>query len=61
MYIELDKKLLVEIIKRTEDKSVQQIVDEALRSYLRRIKLSELARLRGKITWEGNLDEMREC
>ncbi|MEB2776645.1 type II toxin-antitoxin system VapB family antitoxin [Algoriphagus sp. D3-2-R+10] len=61
MNITIDEKLVAEILKRTDLKTVQQVVDEALKSYLRKIKLAELANLRGKITWEGNLDEMREC
>lgn len=41
MFIDIDKVLLDEIIKRTDDKSVQQIVDKALKFYLRKIQLAE--------------------
>jgi len=61
MKIDIDEKLVAEILKRTGDKSVQEVVDAALNAYLRKINLAQLANLRGKITWEGNLDEMREC
>lgn len=61
MHIDLDEKLVTEILKRTDLKTIQQVEDEALKSYLRKITLAELANLRGKITWEGNLDGMREC
>jgi Arc/MetJ family transcription regulator len=61
MNITIDEKLLAEILKRTDSKNVQEIVEAALKAYLRKIKLTELSNLRGKITWEGNLNEMREC
>ncbi len=61
MHIDLDEKQVAEILQRTDLKTVQQVIEDALKSYLRKIKLAEMANLRGNITWEGNLDEMREC
>ncbi len=58
-YIEIDQKLLEEILQKTDLKTKKEVVDAALKELLRKIKLRELAELRGKITWEGNLDEMR--
>ncbi|SFU04116.1 antitoxin of type II TA system, VapB [Algoriphagus locisalis] len=60
MKVTVDEKLLAEILQRTDAKNVQEDVEAALKAYLRKIKLNELSNLRGKITWEGNLDEMRE-
>ncbi|UZD21062.1 type II toxin-antitoxin system VapB family antitoxin [Algoriphagus halophytocola] len=60
MKVTVDEKLLAEILQRTDAKNVQEAVEAALKAYLRKIKLNELSNLRGKITWEGNLDEMRE-
>ncbi len=57
--IEIDQKLLEEILKKTDLKTKKEVVDAALKELLRKIKLRELAELRGKISWEGNLDEMR--
>jgi Arc/MetJ family transcription regulator len=48
-----------EILDKTTLKTKKEVVDKALREFLRKIKLRELAELSGKITWEGNLDEMR--
>ena len=58
--IEIDKKLMDEILDKTSIKTKKEVVDQALREFLRKIKLRELSELRGKISWEGNLEEMRE-
>ncbi|MCR9017124.1 type II toxin-antitoxin system VapB family antitoxin [Aquiflexum gelatinilyticum] len=57
--IEIDEKLMNEILQKTSIKTKKEVVDTALREFLRKIKLQELADLRGKIKWEGNLEEMR--
>jgi len=57
--IEIDEKLMNEILQKTSIKTKKEAVDTALREFLRKIKLQELADLRGKIKWEGNLEEMR--
>ncbi|MHA7131576.1 type II toxin-antitoxin system VapB family antitoxin [Algoriphagus namhaensis] len=59
--IEIDEDLMNEILQKTNLKTKKEAVDKALREYLRKIKLQELAQLRGKILWEGNLDEMRSA
>ncbi|MBN3580942.1 type II toxin-antitoxin system VapB family antitoxin [Algoriphagus aestuarii] len=58
--IEIDKKLMDEILDKTSIKTKKEVVDQALREFLRKIKLRELSELRGKISWEGNLEEMRK-
>lgn len=58
--IEINEELMDEILDKTKLKTKKEVVDQALREFLRKIKLRELAELRGKITLEGNLDEMRE-
>ena len=57
--IEIDEKLMDEILQKTSIKTKKEAVDTALREFLRKIKLKELADLRGKMKWEGNLEEMR--
>ena len=58
--IEINEELMDEILNKTKLKTKKEVVDQALRDFLRKIKLTELAELRCKITWDGNLDEMRE-
>ncbi|MCH6198070.1 type II toxin-antitoxin system VapB family antitoxin [Aquiflexum sp. LQ15W] len=57
--IEIDEKLKNEILQKTSIKTKKEAVDTALREFVRKIKLQELADLRRKIKWEGNLEEMR--
>ena len=58
--IDIDDELMEEILDKTTLKTKKEVVDKALREFLRKIRLRELAELSGKITWEGNLHEMRE-
>jgi Arc/MetJ family transcription regulator len=37
----------------------REVVQEALKNYVAGMKKKELLKLRGTITWEGNLQEMR--
>ena len=57
--IEIDDKLLVEVMKifnlSTKKDAVNFALDEVVKFNKRKLLLS----LRGKIKWEGNLDEMR--
>jgi Arc/MetJ family transcription regulator len=57
--IEIDEKLIGEIMEKSSIKTKKEVVDTALREYLRMLKLKELAELRGKLKWEGNLEDMR--
>jgi len=57
--VEIDEKLMDEILQKTSIKTKKEVVDSALREFLRKIKLQELADVRGKVKWEGNLEEMR--
>lgn len=57
--IEIDEKLMDEIMEKSSIKTKKEVVDTALREYLRMLKLKELAGLRGKLTWEGSLEDMR--
>ena len=57
--IVLDSRLVEEGMKLTGLKTKRNLVDYALRELLRHEKQAELLELRGKIDWEGSLDEMR--
>lgn len=58
--IVLDEDLIKEGLKITGLKTRRALVDHALRELLRRESQKEIMQLRGKIHWEGNLDEMRQ-
>jgi len=57
--IEIDEKLIEEIRKKTKVKTKKEVVDLALKEYLRMITLREHSELAGKVSWSGNLEEMR--
>ena len=57
--IEIDDKLLEDAIKWTGLKSKKETVNYALEELIKLEKRKKLLSLRGKVAWEGNLDEMR--
>jgi Arc/MetJ family transcription regulator len=57
--IEIDETLINEILKKTKIKTKREAVDQALKEYLRILKLRELSKMAGKVLWTGDLDLMR--
>ena len=57
--IDIDDNLLEEAIKLTGSKSKKEMVNRAMEEIIKVEKIKKLRSLRGKIKWEGNLDEMR--
>ena len=57
--IVIDDKLMSDTLKATGLKTKREAVELGLRTLLRLRQQSEIRMLRGKITWEGDLDEMR--
>lgn len=58
--IEIDEKLINEILKKTKIKTKREAVDLALKEYLRMIRLRELSGMAGKVSWSGDLEAMRK-
>ena len=56
----LDEKLVKDCIKATGIKTQKALIDYALRELLRHEKQIEILELKGKINWNGNLDEWRQ-
>ena len=56
----LDDKLIHECMKATGIKTQKALIDHALHELLRRENQSKILDLKGKIAWEGNLDEWRQ-
>jgi Arc/MetJ family transcription regulator len=57
--IVLDEELLAEAMRRTGIKTKRAVVEEALKTLVRLKRQEEILKLRGKLHWEGDLDEMR--
>ena len=58
--IEIDDELIKEAMKLTGIKTKKGVVEAALAQMVSLKKQERLKDLRGKLKWEGNLDEMRE-
>ena len=59
--IVLDDKLIERAQKLTCIKTTRGVVQEALRTLILLREQSELRELRGKLHWEGDLDEQRQA
>lgn len=57
--IVIDDQLMEEALKATGLSTKKEAVEEGLKLLVRRNKQQDIRKLRGKLTWEGNLDEMR--
>ena len=57
--IVLDENLIERAKKLTGIKTKREIVQEALRTLILLREQAEVRQFRGKLKWEGNLDEMR--
>jgi Arc/MetJ family transcription regulator len=57
--IVLDNQLVEAGLKATGLKTRRELVDFALRELLRHRDQKKLLALKGSVSWEGNLDEMR--
>ena len=58
--IVLDDDLIEEAMALTGLSTKRAVVHEALRTLVRLRRQASIRQLRGKLQWEGNLDEMRE-
>ena len=57
--IVIDDKLMQEVLKKTGIKTKREAVEEGLKLLLKIKSQEKILALRGKIHWEGDLDEMR--
>ena len=56
----LDDKLVDNCLKATGIKTHRALIDYALRELLRHESQAKILELKGKVHWEGNLDEWRQ-
>jgi Arc/MetJ family transcription regulator len=57
--IVIDDRLMADTLKATGVKTKREVVELGLRTLLRLKQQTDLRKLRGKYTWEDNLDAMR--
>ena len=58
--IVLDDNLIERAQRLTGIKTKREVVQEALRTLILLREQAEIRSLRGKLKWDGNLDEMRQ-
>ncbi|MBU1172539.1 MAG: type II toxin-antitoxin system VapB family antitoxin [Proteobacteria bacterium] len=56
----LDELLIDKCLKATGIKTQRALIDHALRELLRHERQIDLLELKGKVTWEGDLDAWRQ-
>ncbi len=57
--IEIDPTLMGEVLRATGAKTKREAVEMGLRTLLRLRQQAEIRRLKGQLTWEGDLEAMR--
>jgi len=57
--IVIDDKLMADALKATGSTTKKEAVELGLKILVRLNKQQEIRKLRGKLKWEGDLDEMR--
>ncbi|NLR61645.1 type II toxin-antitoxin system VapB family antitoxin [Chitinophaga polysaccharea] len=57
--VNLDAELMEEAMKLSKGKTTVEVINEALRKYIIGFKNRELLDMKGKIYWDGDLNEMR--
>lgn len=59
--IVIDDKLMDDALKATGLSTKKEAVEEGLKLLIMRNKQQAIRKLRGKLKWEGNLDQMRSA
>lgn len=57
--IEIDDKLMNEVLKATGLKTKKDVVELGLKTLIKLNKQENIKKLRGKLQWTGDLDDMR--
>lgn len=57
--LNVDDEAITSAMKASPGKTKTALINEALREYARRRRVRGLLKFRGKVRWEGNLDELR--
>lgn len=57
--IVIDDKLMADALKASGYTTKKEAVEQGLKLLVRRSQQQKIRKLRGKVKWEGNLDEMR--
>ena len=59
--IDIDDKLMTEVLKATGLKTKKDVVELGLKTLIRLKKQENIKRFRGQLKWTGDLDDMRNA
>ena len=59
--IVIDDKLMDDALKASGYSTKKEAVEQGLKLLLLRSQQQDIRKLRGRVKWEGDLDEMRGC
>jgi Arc/MetJ family transcription regulator len=57
--IELDVDLVKMVMEITQIKTIREVVHHSLKEIIKINQRKDILKLKGRVQWEGNLDEMR--
>ncbi len=57
--IDIDDSLMQKAMKLSKAKTKKEAVEQALKALIQREQQRKILKLKGNVTWEGNLAEMR--
>jgi Arc/MetJ family transcription regulator len=58
--LNIDDEALAAAMRHAGDRTKTAVINEALREFARRREVAELLTLRGKVKWDGNVDDLRK-
>jgi Arc/MetJ family transcription regulator len=58
--VDIKDELLQQAMQLSNAKTRKEAVEQALDNYIKMLLRKDLLNLRGKVTWEGDLDQMRQ-
>lgn len=58
--LNLDDRALQEAMRYAEGKTKTEVINQALRSFVRGKRQKKLLELRGKVDWQGDIDQLRQ-
>ncbi len=59
--IEINDKLMKRALELSQIKTKKEVVEQALENFIKELQRKDMLNLRGKVEWDGNLDEMRQA
>jgi len=58
--LNIDDEALASAMSLAEGQTKTDVINQALREYARRRRIRGLLKFRGRVRWEGDLDELRQ-